>query len=113
MNAFCDSSFKSLVKKTCFFQNPENAYYTNLMLLSSSNSFQNSCAINTGLSDFHKITATILKIKFEKLKPRILHYRNYKTKTLPNYKFEEYLLSKLPIECISPSKQGFPHRVSW
>ena len=53
------------------FKNPENAYYINVMLTNSPNSFQNSCAIETGLSDFHKITAIILKIKLEKLKPRI------------------------------------------
>ena len=37
----------------------------------SPNSFQNSCAIETGLCDFRKISAIILKIKLEKLKPRI------------------------------------------
>ena len=57
------------------------------MLSNSPNGFQNSCGIETGLFDFDKITATILKIKFEKLKPRIKHYRNYKTKTLSNDKF--------------------------
>ena len=41
MNAFCDSSFKSFVKKPYFFQNPENPYYINLMLTNSPNSFQN------------------------------------------------------------------------
>ena len=39
------------------------------MFTDSPNSFKNSCIIETGLSDFHKITATVLKIKFEKLKP--------------------------------------------
>ena len=48
-------------KKPTSFKNPENAYYINLMLTNSPNSFQNSCAIETGLSDFHKITAIILK----------------------------------------------------
>ena len=58
-------------KKPNSFKNPENAYYINLMLTNSPNSFQSSCTIKTGLSDFHKINATILKIKFEKLEPRI------------------------------------------
>ena len=59
------------LKKPLSFKNPENAYYINLMLTSSPNSFQNSCAIGADLSDFHRITATIIKIKLEKLKPRI------------------------------------------
>ena len=58
-------------EKPTSFKNPENAYYINVMLTNSPNSFQNSCAIETGLSDFHKITVIILKIKLEKLKPRI------------------------------------------
>ena len=53
-------------EKPASFKNPENAYYINLMLTNSPNSFQNSCAIETGLSDFDKITAIILKIKLEK-----------------------------------------------
>ena len=73
------------------------------MLTNSPNSFKNSCAIETGLSDFHKITETILKIKSEKLKPRIEHYKDYKTKTFSNDKFREYLLSKLSMENISTS----------
>ena len=35
------------------------------MLTSSPNIFQNSCAIEFGLSDIRKVTATILKTKFE------------------------------------------------
>ena len=51
------------------------------MLINYSTSFQNSCTIKTGLSDFHKMNATVIKMKFKKLKPRIEHYRAYKTKT--------------------------------
>ena len=66
VNAFCDSSFKSLVKKKhTSFKNPENFHYINFMLTSSPNIFQNSCAIEFGLSDIRKVTATILKTKFE------------------------------------------------
>ena len=50
------------------------------MLKNSPYSFQNSCTIETGLSDFHKMAATVMKMKFKKLKPRLEHYRDYKTK---------------------------------
>ena len=40
------------------------------MLTNSPNGFQNLRAIETGLSDFHKMTATVMKMKFEKLKLR-------------------------------------------
>ena len=44
------------LKKPTSFKNAENPYYIDLMLTNSPNSFKNSCAIETGLSDFHKIT---------------------------------------------------------
>ena len=87
-------------KKPTSFQNPKNPYYIDLMLTNSPKSFQNLCAIKTGLFDFHKITATILKIKSENLKPRIKHYKDYRSKTLSNYEFRNYFLSKLPMEIL-------------
>ena len=109
MNGFCDSySLKSFVKKPTCFKNLENPYYIDLMLTNSPNSYQNSCAIETGSSDFHKRPATVVKMKFQKLKPRLEHW-DYKAQTFPNAKFSEYLLSKLPRENISPFEQGFSH----
>ena len=40
------------------------------------------------------MTATVMKIKVKKVKPRIEHYCDYKTKTFSNAKFCEYWLSK-------------------
>ena len=39
--------------------------------------FQNSCTIETGISDQHKIIITVLKTFFTKLKPCIVKYRIY------------------------------------
>ena len=38
------------------------------------NNFQNSRVIEAGLPDFHKMTASIMKMKFEKLQSRMVHY---------------------------------------
>ena len=60
------------------------------------NSFQNFCAIETGtgLSDAIEMTVTVMKInKFEKLKPRIVHYRG--NKNYPLKHLESNLLPKL------------------
>ena len=35
--------------------------------------------METGISDFHKMVITVLKIFYKKQKPKIIHYRNYKT----------------------------------
>ena len=43
-----------------------------------SQSFQNSCTKEAGLPNFHKMYVTVLKMKFVKLEPIIVHYRDYK-----------------------------------
>ena len=35
--------------------------------------------MEAGISDFHKMVITVLKIFYKKQKPKIIHYRNYKT----------------------------------
>ena len=40
--------------------------------------FQNAVTVETGLSDFHKITITIMKTFLKKKKPKIISYRDYK-----------------------------------
>ena len=42
-------------------------------------SFQTTCVIETGLSDFHLMTLTVMRKSFKKLKPRVINYRSYKT----------------------------------
>ena len=53
----------------------ENPSCINLILTNRPCSFQNSCVIETGLSDFHKIVS-VMKTTFQKLKPRIIQYRD-------------------------------------
>ena len=36
-------------------------------------------AMVTGISDFHKMVITVLKLFYKKQKPKISHYRNYAT----------------------------------
>ena len=47
------------------------------MLTNSPYSYQNSCSIETGLSDFHKMTVTVLKTFFQKKEPKVISYRDY------------------------------------
>ena len=72
------SNLKNLIKVLTCFKNSERPTSIDVILTNSYRSFQNSCAIETGLSDFHKMIATILKIYFQKKEPKIMHYRDYK-----------------------------------
>ena len=48
-----------------------------LMLKNSVRSFQNSFVLETGLSDFHKMTVNVLKSYLEKKQPNIISYRDF------------------------------------
>ena len=87
MSEFCDTySLKSLVKEATCFKNPERPTCIDLMLTNSPRSFQNSMVVETGLSDFHKMTVTVLKMFFQKIKPKVIYYRDYK-----NYSNEVFI----------------------
>ena len=60
-------------------QKPTNSSCVDLTIKNKSRSFQNSCTFETGVSDFHKMTITVLKSSLAKQKPRVLNYRNYKS----------------------------------
>ena len=66
---------------------PQNLqFYTTLT--NKSECFQNSVAIETGVSDHHKLIATVLKTHLNKLKPTIIKYRKFKTMDEFNFKSE-------------------------
>ena len=55
---------KSLIRVPTYYKNPANTTCIDLLLKNSNRSFENSCTIKTGLSDFHKMIVTVLKIYF-------------------------------------------------
>ena len=76
---FCQLyNLKHLIKVPTCYKNPENPSIIDLMLTNSPYSYQNSCAIETGLSGFHKMTVTVLKTFFQKKGPKVISYRDYK-----------------------------------
>ena len=71
-------NLRNLVKQKTCFKNPENPSCVDLILTNSPRSFQNSNVFETELSDFHKLTTTVLKQYFPKLKPKVVNYRDYR-----------------------------------
>ena len=79
MREFMDTyNLKSLIKEPTCFKSALNPSCIDLIFTNQKNSFQNSTAIETGISDFHKMTVTVLKTYFQKQSPTIIRYRNYK-----------------------------------
>ena len=70
-------SLKNLVKEpTCYKAEPPKCI--DLILTNRNQSMQNTTTIETGLSDFQKMIATVLKTTFQKQGPSIINYRCYK-----------------------------------
>ena len=61
---------------TCF-KNVNNPSCIDLILTNRYRSFQNTTVIESGLSDFHKMTVTVLKTFFKKAPPKVIMYRDY------------------------------------
>ena len=76
---FCGTySIKSLIEKPTCFKDPDNPTCIDLILITRQKCFQNSTIIEIGLSDFRKLTVTILKSYFKKLKPKEFIYGDFK-----------------------------------
>ena len=97
---FCDLyNFKNLIKEPTCFKNPVNPTCIDFMLKNSYRSFQNSYAIETGLSDFHRMVVTAMKAHFQKQMPKVVTYRDYKNFSENDYRQKiTYELSLLGYE---------------
>ena len=79
LNDFCSLyNFKNLSKEPTCYKNPLNPSCIDLIITNRPNSFQDTNVIETGLSDFHKLTISVMKMFFKKHHPKIISYRDYK-----------------------------------
>ena len=74
-------------------KNLENPSCIDLILRSSPHSFQGSCVVETGQSDFHRMVVTIIKTTLQRLPAKIRTYRN--NNKLYHHKFRETLVKEL------------------
>ena len=90
-------NMKNLVKEKTCFKSIDNPSCIDLFLTNSSLSFQNTTAVATGLSDFHKMVITVMKTTFPKAEPKIVYYRDYKNFDIYNFRTDlREQLSKSP-----------------
>ena len=60
--------------------------------------------IDTGLSDFHKMCVTVMKMYFVKQKPTIVHYRKFK-----NFNNDAFLKDLKKILALSCNEKTIPY----
>lgn len=77
---------KSLIKENTCFKSIDNPSCIDLFLTNSPYNFQNTTAVATGLSDFHKMVITVMKTTFPKAKPKVIYYRQYKKFVLGDFR---------------------------
>ena len=73
---FYECNAKNVKEKICF-KNTLNLSCIDLFITNSLLSFQNTIVSN-GLSDFHELVITVVKMSFKKHSPIERHYRDYK-----------------------------------
>ena len=86
------------IKKACF-KSKNNPSCIDLFITNSSNSFQNTSTMTTGLSDLHKMVVTVLKKTFLKSKLTVITYRDYRS--FDNDKFKSDLKNSLKLRNVS------------
>ena len=65
MKSFCETySFTSLIKHPTCYKNLDNATCIDLILTNVPRTFQSTCVIEKGLSDFHLMALTIMRKMF-------------------------------------------------
>ena len=69
---------KNIVKEPTCYKSLSNPSCIDLVITNSFSNFQNTKAISTGLSDFHKMVVSVLKYTFHRSAPKELVYRDYK-----------------------------------
>ena len=109
MKTFCETfNLNGLINIPTCFKNPQKPSTIDLFITNSPKSFIGTNVFETGLSDFHKLIVTVLKVTFEKVPPRIIHYRDYKNFNnsffhhelgveLSNHDIEKFLMENLQL----------------
>ena len=106
----CNFNLTSMINKPTCYKNPDKPTCIDLILTNCPWSFQNSCVIETGLSDFHKMIVTVMKTSCRKIEPRVINYWDYKS--FSNEGFRESLLENLKRKLSGNSGQSFSNFVN-
>ena len=94
MSEFCQVyNLNNINNKPTYYKTPDNPSCIDLFLTNCSKSFQSSLLLESGLSNFHQMSVTVMKIYYQKQSPKIINYRNYKG--LSNQIFRDELIEHL------------------
>ena len=73
MTSICESyNLKNIMKQPTCFKNPKKPSCIDLIQTNRPKSFQSTCVIVAGLSNFHRMTVSVVKMHFRKLPPKVI-----------------------------------------
>ena len=79
ISEFCSLyNLTNLVEVPTCYKNYINPTSIDLILTNRSTYFHSTRTLETGLSDFHKMTVTVMKTRYKKYPPKVILYRDYK-----------------------------------
>ena len=80
LNGFCNIiTLKTLNRGPTCFKNPNNPSCIDFFLTNRQQYFQQTHAIETSISDFHKMVVTVMKTPYKKQKAKSIQNRNLRT----------------------------------
>ena len=111
-SSFCELyEVKSIINQPTCYKNLTNPSCIDLFLTNSPNSFQKSTAVETRLSDFHKLIVTVMKSYSPKRTPNIVTYRKFinfdRGKFIDEISFNlqrKHILQELTLEALEESR---------
>ena len=110
LDTFCETyKLKHLVKEPTCFKKALNPKCIGIILTHRVHNFQNTNILETGLSDHHKLTLTVLKNEFIKSAPKIIKFRNIKA--IDNANFKTDLIENLSKYDVDDITYEFFHNV--
>ena len=89
MSNFCEIyGLKNLVKEPTCFKNVEKPTLIDLILTNKTKSFQSTLNVESGLSDFHKMTITVMKCEYKKQPSKVIFYRDFKNYSNDKFRYD-------------------------
>ena len=98
-NLFNSFDLESLIKTPTCYKSLSSPTCNDLILTNKKNLFMKSSTVETGMSDFHKLTTTILRKTISKGNAKKIFYRDYKA--FDHNTFEMRLQSKFRSKILS------------
>ena len=94
LNGYCDiKSLKTPTRDPTCFKSSNNSPRMDMFLTNRPQCFQQTCTIETSVSDLHKMIVTVTKILYKKQKSKSIQYR--KSKHLNEQSFNSELNNEL------------------